>query len=57
MVLAGHLLRRYVDPIVVLELMLAFNGARGRPPLEAKEVAEIINKISLRELKRRQASS
>ena len=55
--LAGHLLRRYVDPIVVLELMLAFNDARGRPPLTSDEVTETVNKIAKRELKRRQASS
>ena len=55
--LAGHLLRRYVDPIVVLELMLAFNDARGRPPLTPDEVTETVNKIAKRELKRRQSSS
>jgi hypothetical protein len=31
--LAGHLLRRYVDPHVVLELLLAWNAGHCRPPL------------------------
>jgi hypothetical protein len=37
--LAGHLLRKYVDPHVVLELLQAFNEARGKPPLEPEEVS------------------
>jgi hypothetical protein len=31
--LAGHLLRKNVDPYVTMELLTAFNDARGEPPL------------------------
>ena len=34
---AGHLLRRYVDPLVVLELLLAWNAMRCKPPLARDE--------------------
>jgi hypothetical protein len=51
--LAGHLLRRHVDPLVTLELALAFNDARCRPPLPENEVAVIIDSIAAREMKRR----
>jgi hypothetical protein len=55
--LSGHLLRRYVDPIVVCEIMQAWNIARCDPPLEPSEVSTIINSICARELARRQAAS
>lgn len=51
--LAGHLLRRGVDPFVVLELCLAWNQARCRPPLDAEEVACVVNSIAGRERRRR----
>jgi hypothetical protein len=36
--LTGHLLRRYVDPWVALELVRTWNATRCRPPLADKEV-------------------
>jgi hypothetical protein len=54
--LAGHLLRRYVDPVVTLELILAWNAARCMPPLSPDEVIQIVNSIAGRELARRRAS-
>jgi hypothetical protein len=53
--LAGHLLRRYVDPHVTLELLMAWNVTRCAPPLAAPEIATIVNSIAKRELARRQA--
>jgi hypothetical protein len=52
--LTGHLLRRYVDPRVALELIRAWNAARCRPPLTDKEIQQIVNSVAGRELKRRQ---
>jgi hypothetical protein len=53
--LAGHLLRRYVDPVVVLELLLAWNAGRCRPPLPDTEIITTVNSIAGRELTRRRA--
>jgi hypothetical protein len=50
---AGHLLRHYVDPRVVLELLLAWNATRCKPPLDRKEVVRTINSIAGAELRRR----
>jgi hypothetical protein len=43
--LAGHLLWHQVDPEVVLELLLAWNRLRCRPPLEDAEVAQVVSNI------------
>jgi hypothetical protein len=53
--LAGHLLRRYVDPHVVLELLLAWNAGRCRPPLPDSEIVTTVDSIARRELARRKA--
>lgn len=53
--LTGHLLRRGIDPIVVLELMQVWNAGRCAPPLPAKDVVRIVNSICGRELRRREA--
>jgi hypothetical protein len=53
--LAGHLLRRHVDPVVAFELLTAWNATRCHPPLEAAEIATIVDSIAGRELKRRGA--
>jgi hypothetical protein len=55
--LAGHLLRRYVDPHVALDLLMAWNVTRCTPPLAAVEITTIVNSIARCELKRRQACS
>ncbi|HKI64367.1 MAG TPA: bifunctional DNA primase/polymerase [Burkholderiales bacterium] len=44
--LAGHLLRHEVDPEVVMELLLAWNRARCRPPLADAEVAGVVESIT-----------
>ena len=55
--LAGHLLRRYVDPYVVLEIARLWNGSRCQPPLDDAEVVRTINSICLREVQRREAAA
>ena len=51
--LAGLLLRQRVDAIVVLELLVGWNAARCRPPLDDEEVVAIVDSISRAELNRR----
>ena len=43
---AGHLLRFGVDPRVALELLLAWNRVRCRPPLADSEVAAVVDSIA-----------
>lgn len=50
--LAGYLFKRYLDPIVVVELMHLWNE-RNNPPLETQELNTIINSIAGKELQRR----
>lgn len=52
---AGHLLRREVDPFVVLHLLLAWNATSCRPPLPEGEVARTVDSIAGREMRRRQS--
>jgi Bifunctional DNA primase/polymerase, N-terminal len=51
--LAGHLMRRYVDPPVVVQLCVAFNTTRCVEPLSGEEVVNICDHIAARELARR----
>lgn len=51
--LAGHLLRRGVDGFVTLNLLLAWNASRCRPPLSDAEVVRTVDSIAGRELRRR----
>lgn len=51
--LAGHLLRRWTDPHVVLDLLLGFNALRCKPPLGEAEVLGIVASIARREHRRR----
>lgn len=44
--LTGHLLWRGVDPEVALELLLAWNRMRCRPPLPDDEVARVVASIT-----------
>ena len=44
--LCGHLLWHGVDPEVALELLLTWNRARCRPPLDDNEVAAVVASIS-----------
>jgi hypothetical protein len=50
--LAGLLLRRFVDPIVTLELLKAWNATRCSPPLPPKDIERIVNSICGRELRK-----
>ncbi len=54
--LAGHLLRRYVDPHVVLELLRVWNAARCRPPLDVAQVEKVVLSVMRKELRRREAA-
>jgi hypothetical protein len=51
--LAGHFLRRYVDPVVTLEMLTVWNAVRCKPPLPEADVLAIVNSIAGREIKRR----
>jgi Bifunctional DNA primase/polymerase, N-terminal/Primase C terminal 1 (PriCT-1) len=51
--LTGHLLRRYVDPRLTLELVRTWNAARCRPPLSDRELEQVVQSIAGLELKRR----
>jgi hypothetical protein len=51
--LAGLLLRRFVDPVVTLELLQAWNAQRCAPPLPPEDVDRIVDSIAGRELRRR----
>jgi hypothetical protein len=53
--LAGYLLRRFIDPMVALELVQSWNAMRCTPPLPPDEIVAIVNSICGRELARRQA--
>jgi Bifunctional DNA primase/polymerase, N-terminal/Primase C terminal 1 (PriCT-1) len=55
--ISGHLLRRYVDPFIVLDLLLLWNSRRCQPALPDTEVAEIVRSISGLELARRKAQN
>lgn len=52
-VIAGHLLRRYVDPHLALALLKAFNAQRCSPPLQDDEVLRIAESVAAAELRRR----
>lgn len=51
--LAGYLLRRRVDAVVVLGLLISLNRTQCRPALDDSEVASIVDSIAGRELERR----
>jgi hypothetical protein len=51
--IAGKLIRCYLDPPLVLELCLAWNDARCKPPLPADEVVKVVYSIAACELRRR----
>jgi hypothetical protein len=54
--LCGHLLRHYVDPRVVYELLLCWNAQRCRPPLPARDIERIVMSVGKKELQRRDAN-
>ncbi len=52
--LAGHLLRRDINARVVLQLLLAVNRARFRPPLEDEEIEHVVASVCKMEAERRE---
>ena len=54
--LAGHLLRRGVDPDVALALISTWNETRNRPPLPDNELERTFDSICAAELRRRNGS-
>jgi hypothetical protein len=55
--LTGYLLRHYVDPLVVLELVQSWNIAKCSPPLEPEEIETVVDSVCGLELERRRAAS
>jgi hypothetical protein len=51
--LAGLLLRHFVDPVVVLELLQVWNMVKCSPALPPEDVDRIVDSIAGRELRRR----
>lgn len=49
-VLAEKLLRSDLDPVFALQLCLAWNDSRCKPPLNRAEVVSIVNSIAGREI-------
>jgi hypothetical protein len=47
--LSGYLLRRYIDPGVVRELVGCWNELRCRPPLPTEDIDRIVDSIAGRE--------
>jgi hypothetical protein len=54
--LADHLLRRYVDPVLAVDLCRAWNSARCQRPLQDVDLVQIVDRIGERELTRRGCS-
>jgi hypothetical protein len=52
--LSGLLLRRFIDPLVALDLVRMFNALHCAPPLEEAEVIRIVTDIATREKQRRE---
>jgi Bifunctional DNA primase/polymerase, N-terminal/Primase C terminal 1 (PriCT-1) len=50
--LAGHLLARDVDPFVVLDLLIAWDAYRNRPPLGREEVTRTVASIARKEARK-----
>jgi Bifunctional DNA primase/polymerase, N-terminal/Primase C terminal 1 (PriCT-1) len=49
----GHLLRRYIDPVLVAEMAHLVNECRFAPPLPRSEVDKLLESIAAKELRRR----
>lgn len=54
--ITGHLLRRYIDPELVIHIIKAINNEYVKPPLPPTEIERIVESIAGKELKRRKAS-
>jgi hypothetical protein len=55
--LSGLLLRRYLDPLVTLDLARMFNTLRCQPPLADEEVVSIVTNITRSEQERRERNA
>jgi hypothetical protein len=55
--LTGLLLRKYIDPMIVLGIVRLFNTQRCNPPLEDDEIIGVVGEICQREKQRREARS
>jgi hypothetical protein len=55
--LVGHLLRRYVDPFVVLAIADLWNQLRCEPPLDNARLLRTVDSIAARELQRREGAA
>lgn len=53
--LCGHLLAKGVDPLVALELIVAWDGQRNQPSLGRDEITRVCESIACRELRKRGA--
>jgi Bifunctional DNA primase/polymerase, N-terminal/Primase C terminal 1 (PriCT-1) len=51
--LCGYLLRHYVDPFIVLEILQLWNLAHCRPPLTQRDIERIVASIAGKEIIRR----
>ena len=54
--ITGHLLSKNVNPYLVLVLMDCLNNIKCKPPLDRREVANIVLSIAERELKKRKSN-
>lgn len=54
---AGHLLRRFVDPRLALALVKAWNAHHCTPPLARAEVHKIVESVAAAELRRRRGAA
>lgn len=54
---AGLLLRKYLDPLIVLDVVRMFNALRCDPPLADEEIVRIVVDIGSREADRRERAS
>ena len=50
--LTGYLLRHWVDPLLVLDVMRMWNAARCRPSLDNDELTRVVDSICKREARR-----
>lgn len=55
--LTGHLLRKFVDSLVVVELLRAWNQTRCRPPLPEDELLTTVDSVCASERRRRRGTA
>ena len=51
--LCGHLLARHIHPHVALELIVAWDATRNRPPLGRTEITRVCESIAAAELRKK----